>query len=63
MSIFENFIYLMYFCLCLVFTAVHGLSLVAVKRFYSVAVCRLLTVVAALVEHRLQVCTPQLLRS
>ena len=42
-------------CLCLIFIAVHGLSLVVASGGYSLVVaCRLLVVVASLiVEHRL----------
>ena len=43
-----------YFWLRWVFVAVYGLSLVVASRGYSVAVCRLLIVVASLVvEHGL----------
>ena len=49
------FFFLIYFQLCWVFDAAHGLSVVAVSRGYSLAVVhRLLFVVASLVaEHRL----------
>ena len=52
----DNFIYLFFFvnfCLLWVFVALSGLSLVAVRRGYFVAVCGLLIATASLVEHRL----------
>ena len=42
-----------YLWLFWVFGALHGLSLVAVRRGYFVAVCGLLIATASLVEHRL----------
>ena len=53
---FYKFIYFIYFCLCWVFVAARGLSVLAASRGYSVAVLGLLIAVASLlVEHGLQV--------
>ena len=47
--LFKKKIYLLYFWLCWVFAAVHGLSLAVESRGYSLAVaCRLLIVMVSL---------------
>ena len=52
--LFYYYYYFFFFWLCWVFVAVHGLSLVAARGGYSVAVRGLLIAVASLVaEHRL----------